>query len=168
MRVLLPTARPLPVEPDRFKWAMRWLQRDFPFADKACVDAARYYFPGREVVSMHVERPLDVPEPPTMEEIIQSHARRGERARRNFDLGIYPRWVRDFLINGVEVGQRRKKIYAVAAALARLNVDDATIETYILKSPIPVKDLNLTDLRRQISNGIKCGIRERIGQKEEC
>ena len=158
-RVILPLAGPFNREPERFKWQMRQIHRgEFKGCDRACKDAARFYWPSVEIVScIDTGNYFEIIDAPTVETIAAGFEKSKCRLESMRDIGIMPRWLRLFLAHGIGVGERRPMIFKSAATMARLGYKDLDIQSILCNVPIDRTGITTADFERQVGRGIEKG-----------
>lgn len=162
-RVILQPAGELPTDFEHYKAVMAAIQARWPGADTACKDAARFYWPCREIVSLGDGRlylpPRVVYDP---NEKIEAH----EAAHRNFaDLGVMPRWLSSFLENGAPPGERRPTIFNTAFVLGKEGLGYHEVFSLIIRSPFKRDKINDEELTRHVKRGWQIGKQKRIQKK---
>ncbi len=107
-RVILFLRTPI-TDVDTFYSTWHWLYSKFPKIDKACKDAARYYYSSESILSTNWKGETIEPVAPQPKEVVSREVeltpgQKGELAKRTFK----------FLAMGAEVGERHAELYAAA------------------------------------------------------
>lgn len=140
-RVVIPWDRPI-TSAREHRYNMLEASRLYP-CDPACKDAARYFFPCREVISVNttgsvwgvVDTPDTFEAPLTPRQIFNLK-------RRNL-LGILDPWVSHFLETGEHFGAgRNESIFVSACKLFEIGTPEAEVYNRIQASPFDRTDLS--------------------------
>jgi hypothetical protein len=154
-RVILKAEEPQ-LSRELYEYNMGRFVEFFPGADPSCVDAARFFFPCKEVVAFKFggKRVAWAPFGEDYETEEQRYERRKERAKERSAMGLIPQWIHDILGGRIETpdGGLHKEVYRIAANLAEHGWDAERIETAILKTNL--KHIGEHDVRRAVANGI--------------
>ena len=154
-RLILPLRFSMETKPERFKWQMKQIMRQFPDADKACCDCARFYFPGRNIVSVRFGRWFEMPTCPSDQWFRKRHER-ALRCMKNYkNKNALPPWLKRQIEEGIHPGNRCAKAYKLSAALTRFEYDRTQIEHIIMNAISDMGGLSQRELRRHIRNGTK-------------
>ena len=140
---------------DRFRLIIPWSRRitcyktyrynykkvleKYPWADKACFDGARFFFPSKDIV--HIDRDSDY----TWDVVnpIEALEPLVEKIESLVD-GKIPQWCLNFINNGaVYCGSRNIKLFAVARELFKQGFSHGDVRRLILKSPIDWQGIEL-------------------------
>ena len=157
-RLILPLDKPLNKEPKRFQWQMKQFRKTWPHVDKSCCDAARFYWPCKDLVSASAKGDLFcVKNAPTLRVLEEREKSLGEKDRVIGAAGGVPECIRVFFTSGIYKGERRPTYFKYAARLRRCGWEYSKIEQSLLSAPVDRSDLDINDLRRQITNGFKAG-----------
>jgi hypothetical protein len=150
---------------DRFRVVLRFSETirnadDFPYtmsywinrfgADESCKDAARFYWPCREIHSMALDGDtVDVytapPRPPAKNYSAYRAA------------GAIPAYLHPVLRKGAPEGERNSTCFRLGAELTRCGFDADRVHQIVAKSPI---DLPNDEKWRAVDNGIKAAMAE--------
>lgn len=123
-------------------------------ADRSCKDAARFFWPCKEIVSYAMGRQFvwqDFPDDYVPES--EAHRRLRETLRTYGASGVIPPWLKEILEKGVEPGGRHVACYKLGAQLTAFGLGEAEIVALALRSPLA--EIGEGDLRRAVRNGIK-------------
>lgn len=157
-RVVLPAASVLTDRGD-FEAHMRRLVQDFG-ADESCVDAGRFFWPCRQIVSCRLDNtwhrlhwlkglPAEADALRERRRVIVSQM----RACREH--GTLPHWIARILAgdDNVPSGIRHKTVYKLGARLALAGWDEDKIVAAVMKTSL--KEIGGADVRRAARNGIE-------------
>jgi hypothetical protein len=144
-RVLVPFERPIE-NAYEFKGNMRYWIGRFG-SDDQCVDAARFYWPCKEIMSVaFTGETLEVILPPPPIPPKDFSAYRSAKA--------LPTWAKGVLLTGAPRGKRNSTCYRLGLYLAQCGFDTDEIVGLIQASPI---DLPVDEVTRAVVNGVKAG-----------
>jgi len=124
-------------------------------ADRACVDAARIFWPITEVVSCSYHgRLVRLVHPPEQHDP-KYRERRIAKLAAEYHRRIPP-FVSDYLTKGCPDGRRNATIFKCAVWLARCGFQEDEIFDMIWNSPIPISQSEslLPEVRKAVRNGI--------------
>jgi hypothetical protein len=157
-RLIFPLVNQMNIEPARYKWQMVWLHRKYPGADRSCIDPARFYWPGVEIVNVcDTGKILNLPQSPSEKQLQENLQKAINYERAQIDSGIIPPWLASFLEYGVGVGKRRPMIFKSAATLARFGFSLGEVISFINKSPFDRSGIDEHEFRRHVVNGYNYG-----------
>jgi hypothetical protein len=163
-RIILPWEAPIP-HLDVYRYNMERVISRFD-ADPACVDAARYFWPSKEVVSISEDgyfedvRPL----PPDYETKNQKELQAAAKHLAN--PGVLPAWITSALKNGVPEGFRNNNVYDIAKVLAYHGLGEPETIQMIMNSAIK---LTLKEVSSAVKSGRKRAteVQARLGKEGE-
>lgn len=125
-------------------------------ADKSCTDAARFFYPCREIVSVDV-RGRRLPWLPFDEDYVPEGQRfeaRAARLERMAAMGIMPGWIKAILTGECRVDtERHATAYRISCNLARMGWEEDAVIRAVMKTNIG--DIGEFDVRRCVENGFK-------------
>lgn len=128
---------------------------DYVGADKACVDAARIFWPITEVISCKSHgRLVQLIHPPEQVEP-KFRQRRIEKLARDYHRRIPP-FIHDYLTKGCPDGKRNATVFKCAVWLARCGFEENEIFDMIWGSPIPIS--HSESLRSEVLKAVRNGI----------
>lgn len=144
---------------DQYEWNCQKAVKKFP-ADRSATDAARFFFPCREIVYISEGRELSpYPVPAdflnTDERIEIGQA----KARYYASSKTMPLWALNALESGTGVGGRHRLVYRLGANLIAYGLSEEEIVQMVLKSPLAA--IGREDVGRAVRNGIERARRER-------
>lgn len=130
-------------------------------ADKACVDAARYFWPCKEIVSIKpygdligVFKAPELP-PKTRQNFANKRKAYETHHKKN---GTYPSWIDGKLEGGCGLGMRNKTTYMIAAELSKLGFGKDKIVDMIEQSSIPgcgSDDFTKSEIERTVLSAMR-------------
>ena len=130
-------------------------------ADKACVDAARFFWPCKEIVSAkHYGGLINVFKAPEIaKKTKQNFAKKREASQNHHKKhGTYPSWIDGKLEDGCAIGTRNKTTYMIAAELSKLGFGKDYIVDMIEKSSIPScgnDDFSKAEITRTVESAMR-------------
>ena len=130
-------------------------------ADKACVDAARYFWPCKEIVRVKPFGDLigvfKAPEiPPKARQNFANKRKAYENHHKKN--GTYPLWIDGKLEGGCAIGTRNKTTYMIAAELSKLGFGKDKIVDMIEQSSIPAcgaDDFSKGEIERTVLSAMR-------------
>ena len=135
---------------DTYEYNMR-LSMDVWPCDPSCKDAARFFYPCRDIVSVKRGTKIEiceVPEELNRESLI---ARQRERDKRHIENDTLPAWIEAALAHGCDEGGRHTLCYRIGANLWRLGYTEEKIVGLIMQGPL--KNIGKADVERAVCNG---------------
>lgn len=150
---------------DRFEYeaSMRHLTDVYP-CDPACVDAARFFYPCKEIVAWFIdEAKLPVQDGAVVAEELEAvEGRQAEAAALARETGIIPSWVAMVLRAGVGPDQSRHQMsYRLGATLTGAGWSEEAVVAAIMRSPIGA--IGPGDVRRAVRNGAEKALEQLKG-----
>lgn len=128
-RLIIPFEKPITSLSDYLVTLKKAYER-FPWADKACIDAARFYFPCQKIVYFDREAEYK------WETSIATYTATHTPAISPRD-GKIPSWCLNFINNGaIYNGSRNLKVFAVARELFRQGFSESDTRCLIMRAPI--------------------------------
>jgi hypothetical protein len=150
-RLVTPLAEPIR-KASQYIYNMTAIMDELP-CDKACKDAARYFFPCRDIV--HTQYIADGkypvrPDDPKREERAQAAAEKVQTT------GILPAAVSNALAHGVQPGNRHVTFFKIGAFMTYAGYQPNEIMYAVQESPLG-KDspYSATEMERSIMNGVR-------------
>jgi hypothetical protein len=149
-----------------YRYQLVCAMREWP-CDAQCKDAARFFWPCREIVSTNADGlEWNVMFEPADDIEARRYARTkmlGMQAARSAGL-IIPRWIVGMLENPWPVGQRNNRCFRIGAALGTMGYSPEDIVQKILRSPTyrevtPSRSL-LREIERAVLSGMGRGFRD--------
>lgn len=101
-------------------------------ADPACADAARLFFPCKEIVTANTGSLIEP------RQCLYEEARNEAFDKHYRERGELPRWCRNALRYGAPIGEKQDKIFALAIEALILGWDQQNIFDAVWNSPIPL------------------------------
>lgn len=125
-------------------------------ADRACRDAARFFFPSIKISHFdHGAEPLVVlpPEPADPKKVAERQMIKSLNVERFRRKGEFPFWVMDFLKDGKLVGNgRNASCFAVAMELFSFGISEIEIYNLIRSAPFSREDFTERELESAIKS----------------
>lgn len=135
-----------------YEFNMRRLVELTP-CDPSCTDAARYFFPCKEIVfSQFGVKSLPV-HPPDDDHEAEVQEYQEAEVKEITETGQLPLWLMQSLWFGAEEGGRHKACYRIGATLARAGKSEQEIISAIMQGPLGA--IGVDDVKRAVRNGIK-------------
>jgi len=141
-------------ESRRFKWQMNKIMGMWPSPDKSCKDQARFFFPCKDIVVIENGQRFELPQAPSDKQLKAKYERLDNKKVSKAMLGALPYDIDQFINNGI-CSERRPMVFKTASFLFRSGWRSDTIQQTILNAPFNKDDLKMSDLIRQIRNGIE-------------
>ena len=151
-RVLLRPERRILAAAD-YTATVRSLAKKYPI-DRAATDAARHWFPCREIVSVEPDGyEIEVERGKTDAQIAAERHFAAAKLKRT---GRLPRWLDRFLTDGVVCGVgRNQTIYAATIEMRQLGMGRDEIIARIKGSPFPRGDFSETEIEATVHSGFR-------------
>lgn len=167
-RHIIATTKSHGIKGDRFRVVLPWSSRitDLDLyrynleravlrfdGDTACVDAARFYWPCKELISYSDEGyeeqvlPLPIGYQSKLDRQLDAVARHTSAP------GVFPAWVLDALNNGVREGFRNNNVYEIAKCLAYHGLCESETIDLLLRSAIRLP-------QKELENAVRSGRRK--------
>jgi hypothetical protein len=152
-RILIPWERPISDKLE-YEYNMAKIVGEYD-CDKKCKDAARFFYPCKEIVSINLDGYSYEIKPTPNGWTKNSDARKYENA----ELGIPSRFCKKWLTRVIPIGERNTTCYRLGADLSRMGLSYEECLDKVLKSPT-YRHTDLTPRRRgeiedAILNGFK-------------
>ena len=149
-RIVIPFERTI-TRVAEYKAVMAEILKDIP-ADQACKDAARFFYPCKEIIFENSAGSFEIPSIP--EKILQYSEPQIERVDLDrISEGMFPVWMLSALNYGVPAGQRNVTLFRIAATLAYAGYTDEQILEIVWDSPF--RDLGRQEVEQTVRNGIQ-------------
>lgn len=120
----------------------------FPWADKACIDAARFYFPCDKI--LYLDRDSEYCWPVLSGDNYTTHYSHTLHTTQTLNTppdGNIPNWCLNFINNGaVYNGSRNLKVFSVARELFRQGFSEADTRRLVMRAPIKWEGVNLESI----------------------
>jgi len=148
-RVVMMWERPI-TSREVFEYNMRFNMGLWP-CDPSCKDAARFFFPCREIVAVNRGSRIEICDVPTEENREVMKQRIANRMKEHRENGTMPSWISAAISEGVEEGGRHVMCYRLGANLSKLGYPEEEIVAAIMRGPLGV--IGRQDVERAVCNG---------------
>jgi hypothetical protein len=158
-RLVVPFAQKV-TDRDEYEYNMRELMEFIP-CDISCKDAARFFYPCKEIYYIRDQGngfdPVAIPE-----EVLRDQAEHLQQIKAQYKeyrrTGLIPMWAISKLKHGAPEGERHTTCYRLGATLHQCGWDTEKILKAIAVSPL--RDIGLEEAHRAATNGITRAVSE--------